>query len=207
MSMIARTLLVVVMVIAMIFVVTRHRNHDKVIPDYGSGSSAAPTPPPTATGPTAKPGPTHELRTITPAQRTEIAAQIAAARAARAEHKPAAPTESKPATPEPNQEYAAYADSFAVGMSDALKSLFGTLGNCVKDKGAAGSHRNAVVQITLDGDPDVGTLITTDAIADGTGQPVTHALDDCVRSALDGAELPPIKEGATLKTQFTFDLD
>ncbi len=207
MNMLVRTLLVVVMVIALVYVVSRH-HHDKTFaPGEGSGASTTPPPRPTATTVAAKPGPTHELRTVTAAQRAEIAAQIAAARAARAERKPTAPAQ--PATPtDPNQDYAAYADSFAVGMSDALKPLIGMLGKCIRDHGAdAGSHHAAAVQITLDGDPDVGTLITTDSIADGTGQPISPALDDCVRGVLDAAELPPIKEGATLKTQFTFDLD
>ncbi len=204
--MLGRTLLVLVMAILTVLVVVRHRHHDKAVPGEASGSSIEPTP--SAGGPTAKPGPTHERRTITPQQRAEIAAQIAAARAARAERKPAAPTEAKPATPpDPNQDYAAYVESFAVGMGDALQPLIGTLASCVKDKGSSGSHRNAAVQITLEGDPDVGTLITTDSIADGTGQPVTPELDNCVRGVLDAAELPPIKEGATLKTEFTFDLD
>jgi hypothetical protein len=63
------------------------------------------------------------------------------------------------------------------------------------------------VNLTLDGDPDIGTLVHSDALTDATGQPLEPKLDACLRDALDQLELPPLKQGQQLKIQYSFRFD
>ena len=59
-------------------------------------------------------------------------------------------------------------------------------------------------EITLTGDPDIGTLIDAPTpIAGSNGQQVPDAFDRCIRGALQTLELPPMETGA----KFTADFD
>src|ERR1700690_3500803 len=87
MNMLGRTVLVLVMAIATVLIVARHHHADKVVPDEASGSASGSASP---AEPTAKPAPNRDIRTVTHAEREQLAAQIAAAHAARAERKAAA---------------------------------------------------------------------------------------------------------------------
>src|SRR5438270_14063611 len=59
-------------------------------------------------------------------------------------------------------------------------------------------------EMTLTGDPDVGTLIDAKQLFDDQGQPLDAKLDDCLRSTFQSLELPPLAEGDEIKVAYPF---
>lgn len=66
--------------------------------------------------------------------------------------------------------------------------------------------RAPVVQMTLDRDPDVGTLIDPGHMTDEQRGAIPGPLVDCLQLTLHSLELPPLAEGNTVKLQYSFRL-
>ena len=65
--------------------------------------------------------------------------------------------------------------------------------------------RTAVAQMTMTSDPELGTVIDTDAIKDENGQPLDPELDTCLRDTIDSLALPPLGPRAgKLPLQYSF---
>jgi hypothetical protein len=60
--------------------------------------------------------------------------------------------------------------------------------------------------LTLSGDPDIGSLTDATGLVGPDGAPVPAQLDDCVRSQLQTLALPPIKSGDSFSVSYDFEL-
>jgi hypothetical protein len=157
----------------------------------------------------AKPRPNDRVRKVTPAERNEVARQIAEARKSRAATSaPAGPSlpgeaPSLPAlTPglDPHD-----IDSFKSTFKGAMKEVVPYLAECF-DKHAADlpDTLDVKAKLSLHGDPDVGTLIDTDGLTDGKDGPLHAGFDLCVRDALASLALPPLAEGEEVQVNYPF---
>ena len=63
---------------------------------------------------------------------------------------------------------------------------------------------NIAMELTLTGDPDIGTLIDTNGLAQPDGGALEGSFDTCLRDALAGLELPPLAEGEEVKVTYPF---
>ena len=98
------------------------------------------------------------------------------------------------ATPE---QVIAEIQALSAGMKDDIEA-------CAKYAPDAPSFKT---DISLVGDPDIGTLIdaATPLVADD-GTPLPKAFDECIRDVFQTLELPPMKTGDAYKVSFAIDL-
>jgi hypothetical protein len=163
-----------------------------------SQGSADPQPRPdgAATALRPPPPPTRVTRLASAAERRQVAAWIAAARAARAQRPAPAPG----TTAEPRDLEHAPAK-----LKAALEEAIPILAECYKT--GANHERRPAVQMTLVGDPDVGTLIDADQLAGPDGKPLDPELESCLRTTLGSMELPPLGGTEPLQIQYSFRFD
>ena len=144
----------------------------------------------------APPRPGRVVRIASAEARLRLVERIHAAQAARAARaRRAAP----PAPPPPTD-----LDHVAEPVKDALEDAIPYLADCYQ--GAAPTDRPAV-QMTLIGDPSVGTVIDVDQLVDQDQRPLAPALETCLRDTLRSLELPPLEEGDSLHVQYSFRFD
>jgi uncharacterized membrane protein len=162
-----------------------------------------------AAGSPAKRRPTDKVKQVTPEERKQVAQQIRDARAGRAATSaPAGP--SLPAPPPslpPDKPTLDTGDvsSFKTTMRAAMKEVIPYIASCY-DKFAyqMPEHLEVHAKLDLTGDPDVGTLIDTEGLADEKDAPLHAGFDLCMRDALAGLELPPLAEGEQVKVTYPF---
>jgi hypothetical protein len=88
------------------------------------------------------------------------------------------------------------------GAFDMLKEALPYLAACYEQ--GSSTPDKALAMLTLEGDRDVGTLIDPGAITDENQQPIDPEVAGCMATTLQSLELPPLREGDTVKLQFTF---
>lgn len=152
--------------------------------------------------PSAAPSRTHSVdhvtKLATAEERRAIADRIASAQTARGStHAPAAPH--LPAEAEIN-------DSLKVSIRSAMHEALPFLAQCYQDAlpTLATPDLTLHAKLTLTGDPDVGTLIDAHELVDQAGAPLPAKLDDCLRSAMQSLELPPLAEGDVVSVTYPF---
>jgi hypothetical protein len=69
----------------------------------------------------------------------------------------------------------------------------------------ANPQLSVVTELTLTGDPDIGTLIDAHQISDKDGKPLPATFDDCLRTNLQLLALPPLAEGDEIKVRYPFE--
>lgn len=137
-------------------------------------------------------------------ERQRLADQIARARAERAAPSGggASSTTPRPSLPEDGE---ADATLVRTTMKDAMREVIPYLADCY-DK--AGDKLPAAIkvaaEITLTGDPDVGTLIDTNRLSDGDGKPLEPSFDTCLKDAFASLQMPPLSEGGEVKVRYPF---
>lgn len=182
--------------LVLVIVLVIGRDHER--------DAARAQPPPVAAQPVAPAPHGSHIRRITPEQRRELEQKIAAARAARAQ--PAQPqashTGAAPAPPRLPASGAGGIENLPPGALDMLKEALPYLADCYEQ--GSQSPDQALAMLTLEGDPDVGTLIDPGAITDEQQQPIDPEIAGCLATTLQSLELPPLREGDSLKLQFTF---
>ena len=179
--------------------------HASAAPATATATSAAPTAAPTAP----KRRPTERVRKLTAAERATVAQQIRDARAGRAATSaPAAPSLRTPVPSLPAQQPAldpGDIDSFKTTMRGAMKEVIPYLAECFDTHAARLPDEITVrAELTLTGDPDIGTLIDTRGLARPDGAVLDTSFDTCLRDALAGLELPPLAEGEEAKVTYPF---
>jgi hypothetical protein len=163
----------------------------------GAERSAPPTAP---ASPRALP-PSPHLRRITPDERRQLAAQIAAARARRASSGSAAAGSADGAAPERRIAV----EQVSVPIKSALEEAIPILAECYARTGKR--QPRPAVMMTLIGDPSVGTLIDATDMFDHEHKPLEPELDRCLRDAFATMQLPPLEEGDKLDLQYSFRFD
>ncbi|MEO6771800.1 MAG: hypothetical protein ABI467_02110 [Kofleriaceae bacterium] len=168
-------------------------------PESAPGSELAAVPTPAA--PTA---PASKVRKLSPEQRKQLGAQIAAAvhqareaRAARARSAGTPVSDDDPVIP---------LEAVGPELEHALTAAIPLLAQCYEHAGSAAS-RTAAAQMTMTSDPDLGTVIDTGDIVDATGHALDHTLDDCLRDTIDALALPPLGQPGKLQLQYSFRFD
>lgn len=133
-------------------------------------------------------------------ERRQLADRIAAAQAARA----ATSAPPRPALPEPPPPSKAQLSKATI--RDAMREVIPHLRDCYVTAlpTLASTDVELTATIHLTGDPDVGTLVDADALADKAGTPLPTAFDDCLRSTFMLMALPPLTEGSTLQVRYPF---
>ena len=144
--------------------------------------------------------PAHVTK-VSPDERKRLADRIAAAQAARGAH--AAPP--RPSLPAPERLDSNDLDHVSTTLLAAMKEAIPILAECY-DRDPKGK-RTAAANMTLTGDPDVGTVIDADQISDEEGKPLDPKVDDCLRSTLQSLALPPLTEGDKIRVKYSFRFD
>ena len=168
-------------------------------------SPGAPAAGATATRPLA-----HVIRLASPEERSAIAERIASTRAARARQAPPPPP-SLPGTGPDTTDTRDTRDTShdlergSPQLKTALQEAIPFLAECYKT--APITQRRPAVQMTLTGDPDVGTLIDAEQLRDQDGKPLDAELESCLRTTLGSLELPPLDLADPLHVQYSFRLD
>jgi hypothetical protein len=177
--------------------------HDAATADLTALAAAAATTPPgtaPALGSAVRP-PDHVTRLATPADRQAVADRIAAAHAQRARQVPP----QQPSLPSGEPDTSHDLEHASPRLKVALQQAIGFLAECYKT--APITNRRPAVQMTLTGDPDVGTLISADQLIDPEGKPIDPELEGCLRITLSSLELPPLGNTGDLHLQYSFRLD
>jgi hypothetical protein len=90
-------------------------------------------------------------------------------------------------------------------MQSVFKQVKGYVAECVKQSGA--EIKGFKAELSLTGDPDIGTLIDASALTGADGQSLPAQFDDCVRSIMQSLELPPMAVGDEFKVNYEFLFD
>jgi hypothetical protein len=108
---------------------------------------------------------------------------------------------SAPALPdEPTIPLEQVSEQLMAGLKEALPLV----AECYKQYGSA---KQAAALMTMISDPELGTVIDTEAITDRDGKPIASKLDECMRDTIDALALPPLGQPGKLKLQYTFRFD
>lgn len=138
--------------------------------------------------------------------RRQLAQQIAAALRAR---RAAASTGTSSATTRPELPAGSGSmdspEHVLAQMQAALKQVKAYVADCVKQAGT--QIRGFKADLSLTGDPDIGTLIDASALTSSDGGPLPAQLDDCVRGVLQTLELPAMAVGDAFKVNYEFLFD
>jgi hypothetical protein len=175
-------------------------------------SKATPSDPPPAAEKRPRPI-TKVTKLASVEQRKLLADSIASAQAARAAATPpssgAAAVRARPAPSLPAEGAGAKdmskPETLKVEIRAAMKEVVPLLADCFDQDGAKlPSEIKVVAELTLTGDPDVGTVIDAHGIADGSGSPVLSSFDECLRNGLQLLALPPLAEGDRVEVHYPF---
>jgi hypothetical protein len=158
-----------------------------------SPSSAPATPPPTSAGPLDK------VTKLTLEQRSRLADRIAKAQAARG-------AVSAPKAPRLPDEAVAEPQLSKTQIRDAMREVIPHLKACYEEVmlSLPDTTTRFTADVLLTGDPDVGTLIDTEAIIDSNGVPLPAKFDDCLRTTFMTIALPPLAEGSRIQVKYPF---
>jgi hypothetical protein len=130
-------------------------------------------------------------------ERRRLAERIATAQAGRAATHAPAPPRLPDAEPPINK----------TNLRAAMRELIPLISECYEAALPTLASPNLEISASfrLSGDPDIGTVIDTDAVIDkATGQPLPAAFDDCLRSTIMQMALPPLAEGDKLEVLYPF---
>jgi hypothetical protein len=142
----------------------------------------------------------HRVVRLTPDERLRVASQIQTAQKAHAETRPPRLPASSPGSGDDGDAMAT-AKQVLTQLQNVSDDIRASVAECAR---YAPDLKSFTAQITLTGDPDIGTLIDAPAPSVGSnGQQVPAAFDNCIRGQLQTLELPPMKTG----DKFTADFD
>jgi hypothetical protein len=167
-------------------------------PAPGAGSATVTGP--ATTGGVAVPAvrPPQHVRRLGAEERRRLGEQIAAARdRARAQPTPAG---AAPALADDTIRL----EQVSATVQASLREAVPILAACYGEKPAGAT---ATVGMTMISDPELGTVIDTEAMRDRGGAALAPELDDCLRTAIESLALPPLEVGGTLPLEYSFVFD
>jgi hypothetical protein len=132
--------------------------------------------------------PRSRLRRVTRQERDKLAAKIAELHAP-VDGRPHVPTAPVPAHESTNPAVRKFNDR-------ALEELSGAqafLAECYDaHRGELPTELVVQTKLLIATDPDIGAVVTADALTDPDGEPLPAAFDDCIRHMLQTFTLPPL---------------
>lgn len=174
---------------------------------YADVVTPASSPPPTtAATSTAH----HVTQFASPAARTQLEQQIAAAAQTRREVTARVPTpEPRLPTPEPRLPtpgVVADGDMDKETIRGAMREVVPFLAECYETAmpTLVADHLRIHAHFTIMGDRDVGAIIDAKQLFDEDEKPLPPKLDDCLRSTLQTLELPPLGDGSSVEVDYPF---
>jgi hypothetical protein len=173
----------------------------KVVAEPTAGGESPSTP---AAGPTRTVD--HVTRLATREERKRLADQIAAAQTARAAAGRAATRAPAPPSLPAEVVESEEAPISKATIRDAMREVIPHLTECydaaIPD--LPGNELQLVAELTLTGDPDIGTVIDAKELADKQGNKLPAKFDDCLRTTFQSLALPPLAEGDTVSVHCPF---
>jgi hypothetical protein len=148
----------------------------------------------------------HVTRLATPEERERLAEQIAAAQSARiAAGRAATRAPAPPALPAEAVE-SEDAPISKTAIRDAMREVIPHITECYEAAipDLPGNELQLVAELTLTGDPDIGTVIDAKQLADKQGNQLPAKFDDCLRTTFQSLALPPLQEGDTVSVHYPF---
>ena len=140
---------------------------------------------------------------LTPDERLRVASQIQTAQKAHAATRPPRLPASSPGSGDDGDAMAT-AKQVLTQLQNVSDDIRASVAECAK---YAPDLKSFTAQITLTGDPDIGTLIDAPTPSVGSnGQQMPAAFDDCIRGQLQTLELPPMKTGDKFTADFEIAL-
>lgn len=178
--------------------------HSAGSPPVASEKAVAAATAPVATSPT--PSRPTGVRRLSPEERRHLGEQIAAslkqARVARA----AAAAAAGSSAPALDEDPVLTVEDLSKPVWDAFQASIPLLAACYEKAGSA-APKTPLAMMTMVSDPDLGTVIDNAEVTDADGKPLEHALDECLRDAIDSLALPPLGKPGKLPIQYTFHFD
>lgn len=134
------------------------------------------------------------------AERSHLEDRIARAQAARAAVR---------AAPMPRLAEQTLDTCTAISKNDiraAMRELIPFIADCYEQglPSLPSPDFDMVADMTLVGDPDIGTLVEVNALVDGSGNALAITLDDCFKTAFQLLALPPLAEGDKVEVRYPF---
>jgi len=151
-------------------------------------------------------GPVRRVQRLGAEERRQLGAQIEAARErARAERgRASAGSAGAGSGAPPVLDDTIALEQVGPSVQAALNEAIPILAECYGEKPAGAT---AAVQMTMTSDPDLGSVIDTEAMKDRDGKPLSPELDDCLRTAIESLALPPLEVGGRLPLEYSFVFD
>jgi len=184
----SRLLILVLIALAVAGAILWYARSDRIYALPSTPIEAGLAPDPRPDPPTAR----SRLRRVTRDERDRFAEQMARARAARTGSASAPPGE--PRRPTPAHESA---DPAVRKFNDrALEELGGAqhyLAECFDlHRKELPATLTVLTNVRIVTDPDVGAVVSAEALTDPDGKPLPAAFDDCIRDMLQTFTLPPL---------------
>jgi hypothetical protein len=137
-----------------------------------------------------------KVRKLDKETRRQLGEQIAAARER-------ARTTTTTTNGEPALEAPLVLEDVGPSLQDKLREAIPILAACFPQDAQA-----ATAMMTLLTDPELGTVIDTEAITGEDGAPLDATIDTCLRDTIDSLALPPLgPKGGQLPLKYTFTFD
>jgi hypothetical protein len=110
------------------------------------------------------------------------------------------------ASANPPPTLAAQADTEIVRttMKDAMRELIPFLAECYGADEKLPSPLEIIADITLTGDPDIGTIADANTVKNKDGAPLPESFSTCLRDTLVEIEMPPLSEGGSVNVHYPF---
>lgn len=188
--------------IALYFVLSKKSPDETARSATASGSAETTGSAANAATPAAKGKVVDKVGRVSPEERERLAEQIAKAKA----NRPASGASGSTSTT-PRPELADNGDAKLVRttMKEAMKEIIPYLAECFDKAGdKVPAEIKVVADMTLTGDPDIGTIIDTNGVTDGDGKPLEPGFDLCLKDALVTIQMPPLSEGGEVKVTYPF---
>lgn len=144
---------------------------------------------------------TSHVRRLDPGDRLELYGKIQAAIArARGDARRASASGSAALA---GDDLAIPLEEVSDSLQDALRDAIPLLADCLPSR----AGKTAAAMMKMASDPDLGTVIDTEAITDADGNPLDAKVDECLRDTIDSLALPGLGRRGTLELQYTFRFD
>ena len=92
-------------------------------------------------------------------------------------------------------------------IRDAMREVVPLLAQCYEEAlpKLANPDLSVIANLTLAGDPDIGTIVDAHELVDRDGNPMLPSFNDCIRSNLQLMALPPLAEGDKIEVRYPFE--
>lgn len=172
--------------------------------EAGTGSAAAVGDASAAGAPSTVPRPVTKTSRIGKERRAALAEMIRRANEARRSGAASASAPTGGTTPVPTVDAESDATIVRTTMKDAMRELIPFLAECYSADENLPPLVEVVADMTLTGDPDIGTIADANSVVAKDGSALPASFTTCLRDTLVEIEMPPLSEGGSVKVHYPF---